>query len=267
MSKNIIYVKLFIMSDNNDILLAHLKNLGLSRDEARMYLELLKEPSSHLRLSRITGINRTKIYRMADDLEKRSLVAVRSDDRGTFLVAADPSTLEVEIVAQEEKLRSKRTALGKVLPLLSTIKAGDVSNFVVHTYEGEQGFKQMLWHELKAKEELAIFGSGTVKDLVTQPMWTNKLHELTIEAGFRIREILNPQAEEPFSLDKRYLDRFSYRLISPEILSLKSQIVIYNDTVSTYHWRQDQKVGIEIINKDYAETQRQIFEYYWQIAR
>ena len=51
----------------------YLTAYGLSSDESRAYIALLEKPLSHLELARKTGINRTKIYRIADDLEKRVL--------------------------------------------------------------------------------------------------------------------------------------------------------------------------------------------------
>lgn len=259
---------MFTVTDNKDIFLRGLRQLGLSYDEARIYIELLREPATHLKLSRATGINRSKVYRIAEDLEKRSLITVRSDDRGTFLVATDPSTLEVELVTQEEKLREQRATLMRLLPLLASVQTGETREFIVHTYEGEQGFKQMLWHELKTQGEILIFGSGTIHNLVTQTMWTQKFYEHASRAGYHIRELLNPDDEmDPFLLQLQHSDRFEYRFIPSEIIPFKSQISIYNNTVATYHWREGQKVGVEIVNKDYAQMQRKAFGHFWGIAQ
>lgn len=258
---------LSVVTNNQDIFLHGLKQLGLNVDEARIYVELLKEPATHLKLSRATGINRSKVYRLVEDLVKRSLITIRSDDLGTFLVAADPSTLEVELITNEERIKSQRATLSRLVPLLTSIKSGESREFIVHTYEGEQGFKQMLWHELKTRGEIVIFGSGTIHDLVAQVRWAGKFYEHAAEAGYTIRELLNPNDEmDPFLVNLKRIDRFKHRSISSNIVPLKSQISIYNDTVATYHWREKQKVGLEIINKDYAQMQRKVFEHYWQIA-
>src|SRR6266403_1296888 len=139
------------MLNNKSNLLAKLNKLNLSIPESKIYLELLKEPSTHLRLSHATGINRTKVYRIASELEKRSLIARRTDDRGTFLVATDPATLEVELISQEEQLKQKRAVLNQLLPALNTFRTKEHSGFVIRTYEGQAGLKQMCWHELKTK--------------------------------------------------------------------------------------------------------------------
>jgi DNA-binding MarR family transcriptional regulator len=253
--------------NNKDIILEQLRTLGLTNEEAKLYLELLKEPSTHLKLAHSTGINRTKIYRLAEDLEKRSLITKRTDDRGTFLVASDPASLEVTLVSQEEKLAKQRSAFTHLMPALSELRKPDAYSFIVLTYEGVEGFKQMLWHELKTKGDELIFGSGTIEDLVPEHEWAEKHRALTVEAGYTIRELLNPgEKEQPFTLNSTYMHRYVHRDIPRELLTLQDQLCIYNDTVATYHWRNNEKVGVEIISKSYATTMRQLFEHYWQLA-
>jgi DNA-binding MarR family transcriptional regulator len=247
--------------------LEQLATLGLSGDEARMYLELLREPTTHLKLAHATGINRTKVYRLADDLEKRSLVAKRTDDRGTFLVATDPTKLELALIDQEETLKQKRMAFAQLMPMLALFKQTDAKDFVVNTYDGIDGFKQMLWHELKTKGEELILGCGTIDDVVSDSTWAEKHRQLTIDAGYTIREIINVgDKDEPFTLNKEFMTRYTHRAIPSDILPLGQQICIYNDTIAIYHWRHDQKVGLEIISAPFATMMRDVFEMYWQKA-
>ena len=254
--------------NNKDIIVEQLRTLGLTTEEARLYLELLKEPSTHLRLAHATGINRTEVYRLADDLEKRSLVTRRTDDRGTFLVAADPTTLEVEMVTQEKRIEHQRAAYVSLLPSLEQLKHHDTNGFVVLTYEGVEGFKQMLWHELKTKDENVILGSGTIEDAVPDHAWAEKHRAMTVEAGYSIRELLNPgEKDKPFTLNDTFMDRYTHRTIPREVLTLQDQVSVYNDTVSTYHWRDGEKVGFEVISRAYANMMRQVFERYWALAQ
>lgn len=253
--------------NKTDSLVEQLRSLGLSRDEATLYVELLRGPGTHLKLAHATGINRTKVYRLVGDLEKRSLITKRTDDRGTFLVAADPATLEVELTTKEQVLGKQRTAFEALLPVLSSIKKGDSNNFVVHTYEGREGFKQMLWHELKAKGECLIFGYGALEKLVDDHAWAEKHRAMTVDANYDIRELLNRgEKPEAFTDNPTFMTKYHLRYLSKDILQPRQQIVIYNNTVAIYNWRDDQKVGVEIVSKAYAEMMRQVFEHYWQLA-
>jgi DNA-binding IscR family transcriptional regulator len=251
------------MLNNNDTILKQLKLLNLGVDEARLYLELLKGPATHLKLARATGVNRSKVYRLAEQLEKRSLVNVRSDDRGTFLIASDPATLEVELVTEEENIKSKRNTFENLLPILKLIKSDDTSKFIVHTYEGEEGFKQMLWHELKTKGEELMFGRASLSDLINNKRWISQHQERLAQYKYTMRVLVNPGEDKKiFTVATNYRSR----VIPQDILPLETQMTTYNDTVAFYHWRQQQKVGVEIINAPLAKTIRETFNHYWELV-
>lgn len=251
------------MMNNKDTILERLQSLGLESDEAHVFLELLKGPATHLKIARATGINRSKVYRLADGLEKRSLISVRSDDRGTFLIASDPATLEVELITEEERVKSKRQAFENLLPFLDLIKRNDASSFIVHTYEGEEGFKQMLWHELKTNDENLMFGRASLSDLISNRRWIRQHQDRMIQTDYKVRNVrvlVNPgEHERLFTI----ATNFQYRVIPQETLLLENQITTYNDTVALYHWRHEQKVGVEIVNPALAQTFRQMFNHYW----
>jgi sugar-specific transcriptional regulator TrmB len=253
---------------NNTISLLHkLHELELGDAEARLYVELLKGPNTHLRLSQATGINRTKVYRLIEQLERRSLVTRRADDRGTFLVASDTSTLEIELLARENKLKLQRASLNEVIPLLASLRADEVNTFAVLTYEGVEGIKQMQWHELKTKGELLVLGNVTVEQLVDSHGWAEKFRALTAEMGYATREIINAPYENPnFTHHQEFLKLYTSRTISREKLPIETPMVIYNDTVATYTPWGQKKVGVEIISTAFANTMRHVFEHYWSLS-
>lgn len=258
--------------NNKATILMSLKQLGLTPDEAKVYLVLVDQSMSHLEIARRSGVNRTKVYRIADDLIKRGLITEETTDKGRELAANDPANLEIALSTAEAKLKNQKAIYAKTLPTLQAIyKQGELlgdHDFAVNTYDGTNGFKQMLWNELKAKDQLLVFGSGTLQDLIDSPRWAENHRAKTLEAGYKIREILNPDGKpENFTTNAQFVEKaYSKRYIVESVLPLQHQISIYNNTVATYHWRDEQKVGVEIINKDFANMQRAIFESYWQLA-
>lgn len=255
---------------NNLTLVNSLSVLGLGQEAATVYLELLKKPATYLQLSRSTGINRTTIYRLIADLERRSLVARQVNDRGTFLCATEPDTLEVSLVNEEEKLLRQRQILSDLLPHLNTLHSGDRGRFIINTYEGQDGLKQMCWHELKTKGELLSLGNGTVEDMVSDDRWAYRHRERQTAAGYQVREIVNRRygAELPPLASDQLLSAglYRFRVLPPAVTAFDSQTIIYNDTVAIYHWKHEQKVGLEIVSPAYATMMRQIFETYWHLA-
>lgn len=259
------------MLNINDDILLKLKKLGLSPDEAKVYVTLLQGSMSHLEISRKSGVNRTKVYRIADSLIKRGLITEETNDRGRELAANDPSNLEIVITTLEEKVNKQRDILQSTLPILHKLYSSDQNNaddFVINTYEGVDGFKQMLWNELKTQKEILIFGDGCMEDLTDSPRWSERHRQKTVEAGYIVKEIMNPNNKaKPFTSNKEFISKvYQRKIISAKILPLGHQLCVYNNTVSIYNWHSNKRVGVEIINKSFADMQRAIFENYWKIA-
>lgn len=257
--------------DNTNKALTSLTALGFGPEEAKIYLELLSGPSTHLQLSRTTGINRTKVYRLVEQLKNRSLVGLRADDRGTFLVAADPATLEVAVVEREERLMHERDTLARLIPQLARLQDNDAHAFIVRTYEDDSGMKQMLWHELKTKDEIVCLGNGTVEQQSSDNRWSMAHRKRQLAKGYKTRELINydysnntfPELASNMLTSAKLYD---YRVLSPKIVTFDSQTVVYNDTVAIYNWKHGKKVGTEIVSPPYAHMMRQIFNNLWQLA-
>jgi len=252
--------------DTRTKIMEDLVSLNLSNSEAAVYVELITSPNTHLQLSRNTGINRTKIYRIVEQLEKRSLVLRRTDERGVFLIANDPSALEIEVIAQEEKVKRQREDLSKVISNLEQVSQDQRSLFTVRTYEGAEGFRQMQWHELKAKDEVLVFGNVTTEELTGSRGWAERFRALCVDAGYKTRELINVPYETPsFTDNQAFMDLYDARVIPKEALPASTPMIIYNDTVAVYQFDKEKRVGVEIVNAAYAQTMRYIFEHYWNL--
>ncbi|HKR81685.1 MAG TPA: helix-turn-helix domain-containing protein [Candidatus Saccharimonadales bacterium] len=254
--------------EKNSEVYADLQVFGLSKEQAKIYAELLKAPTTHMALSQATGVNRSKVYRVVQDLEQSGLAARQTDDRGTFVVACDPNILESMVISQEQKAMEQRGTLQHLLPVLKNMQSADSNLFITRTYDGAEGIKQMCWHELKAKGQLLSFGSGRIEDLIPNHYWAEKHRAMSVDAGYEVCEIISNTADDviTFTDNQAYMKRFRYRVLSADILQFSNQTIIYNDTVAIYHWRENQKSGVEIINKAYAQMMRQIFWQYWDLA-
>lgn len=221
-------------------------------------------PNTHLQLARATGINRTKVYRLIEQLEQRGLVSRRTDDRGTFLIAHDPEVLEANLIAEEERIKHRRQLLSRLTPELQAVRYDATNPFAIHTYEGVEGLKQMAWHELKTKGELLVFGNSTFEDIVGDHRWSEKLREKVVAKGYKTREIFNDPNKRPdFTRMQEYMNLYDARRIPEVALPVATPMVIYNDTVAIYQFTDGKRVGVEIINTGFAHTMRSIFESYW----
>jgi sugar-specific transcriptional regulator TrmB len=255
-----------------DDVIAKLNRLGLSRDESLIYIELLRGPSNHTRLSHATGVNRTKVYRIVETLEKTGLISKRADDRGSALAANDLSGLELHLIEAEDQLKRQRNTITELQTQLSMLRSYNPGEFFINTYEGVNGFKQMTWNELRTEGETLAFGNGTIEELVSDNEWACRHRQRQLEAGYKIREITNYRYEtnqSNFFTAKNIEETglYRHRMISPHVIAFDGQTVVYNSTVAIYHWKHERKIGVEIICANYANMMRQMFEQYWNMAK
>jgi predicted transcriptional regulator len=242
-----------------------LRGLGLNDDEIEVYLALLHSSASPLILSQKTGIKRTKVYSLLATLEKRSLIVRMANEDGSLFGVTDPVNLGIQIDELEAKLKDRQKTFHQIIPMLNAMRGVDqVSSFAVRIYEGEEGFKQMLWHELKAKGELLSLGGGDIEELIDSKAWVKQYRERVVEAGYNIREIINSEIDLPTPIDSsEYLQHYHCRGISVSVAPLEDQTTIYNDTVAIYNWRQRKKIGTEIVSKTFTNTMRAVFDSFW----
>jgi hypothetical protein len=126
----------------------------------------------------------------------------------------------------------------------------------------------MQWNELCTKGELLVLGNVTVEDLVDDHRWSEKFRARNTELGYTMRELINKPYENPnFTENKNFMQNiYTCRFIPQVQLPIETPIMIYNDTVAIYQFKHEQRVGVEIVNKTFANTMRYIFENYWVIA-
>ena len=84
-----------------------LEHVGLTRNEARVYVELLKTGSAIAKdITRITNMHRTSVYNCLQRLHKKGLVSIAAHSKKTFFEAVDPDKLLSLVSEREERLKA-----------------------------------------------------------------------------------------------------------------------------------------------------------------
>lgn len=242
-----------------------LQQLGLSANEVLIFLTLLQGPKTPAEIARVTGIARSNVYRVVNELVDKSLIRQESTENGQTLAAADPATLELLVIEKESEASAKREELNQLLPMLTGMTRNE-NDFSIRSYRGLSGVKQMLWNELK-DGEILVFCSGSL-DNATGRRWAEKYRSEIIERGISQRAIENPRATKvPLSHHPNYSRHYTVRFIPTEILAIQPEISIHGNTISIYNsWAHDIELGTEITNPFLASFMRQLFEHYWELA-
>ena len=242
-----------------------LQKLGLSDNEASIFMTLLDKPKNPIEVSRLTGIARSNVYRIADAMRERGLIHEQTTSDGRVLAAAEPAALELLVIEHEQAAAQQRSQFEQILPILTEM-TNQKTDFSIQTYRGIGGLKQMLWNELKYKEIL-IFSAGSLNS-GTGKQWAEKYRSEIIERNIVQRAIENIEDNiQTLTEQSSYKNHFIPRYLPREVLNIKSEIAIHGDSISIYNsWTHQLQLGAEINNPFLAELMRQMFEHYWLLA-
>lgn len=260
---------------NKQIIKEQLEQFGLTTAEVEVYLHLIEQGAkTPLKLSRETGIERSKIYRLLESLSEKKLIEETFSERGKKVQAAQPNNLEllihVEEASYKKKISDKKELIPDLVEILSQLPQKTNVSFELCHYKGLDGLKQMLWNELKGKDVL-IFSYKPLEPLVGSS-FTSKHIDEALARNIRFKEMSNYEVTEQSNVTlynkvanpkKIYV----HKHIPENVFKIGQGMVTYNNTVAIYNWKDDEFVGIEIINKPFAESFRQIFKHFWTIAK
>lgn len=132
----------------------YLSTLGFEKEEAIIFATLTeKGPLSILELSRITNIERTKIYGIVEKLKQQSLLTVTRDYKKKYVKACNFSTLNLIIKQKISILQYLSTGFPLLKQYLTFFK-NENNPTDVKLYNGKSGIKQVLWNELNCKSKV-----------------------------------------------------------------------------------------------------------------
>jgi sugar-specific transcriptional regulator TrmB len=91
--------------DNPLVLIEEMKQLGLNQYEAKAYLKLLEEwPVNGYTLSKNSGVPRSRVYEVLDNLTKKQLVFEKNIESGTVYYPLEPEMLVKKLKKNYESI-------------------------------------------------------------------------------------------------------------------------------------------------------------------
>lgn len=262
------------MSDQDNQIKKYLSKLGLSEEEIQVYLSLIKHgESTTLEISRNSGISRTQVYRIIEQMKNKGLVEEIIDKYTTRARAIDISKLEIIVNNQYQKAQELKNQFFDIKTILSGFIGDNQPQTKVLYYRGQSGLQQLAWNALRAKSELVGYSYRSWQEAIGLE-FAKKWYREAINRNFSMREIYSDEFKKSIKKEKQFYlmseyKNFKYqaKYISSKILNINHQVDIYNDVVAFYNWYQGEVFGIEIYNQKISYFQRQIFEVMWQRAR
>lgn len=257
------------MSDKTDNILNLVKPYGLSEDEGRLYLFLVKNGSqTALKISRELHLGRTKVYRLLDKLKEKELAEFRVEDRGLSFGATSPHKFQELVSLKERKvssLKSNLPALTNSLIELTNKNKNDDSKVLY--YEGVSGLKQVSYNATRAKGLLRVFEMEHLSDFLPKD-FSEEIRKEFVENKVETRDLTNKVSFAGFTDVAELVNTYSkFRYIDPRLLKIDFEVLIYNDVYATYSYKNENIFCVEIYNKQLADMQKQIFDYIWAQAQ
>lgn len=134
----------------------------------------------------------------------------------------------------------------------------------IFEYKGIKGVKQITLNSLNVKGKLRIYEIvySSLNEIFTEEE-AEDLRRKFVSNKAEILELTNMAYKDSGSSVKGYDDIINVRYIKPQDIKYETEVIIYNDTVAFYSYGKNPK-GVEIIDKDFASIQKQIFDQVWR---
>jgi hypothetical protein len=256
------------LSEQINKLSIELQNFGLTNDESIIYLELTaKGQQSALALSRITHLSRTKVYEVCDKLITKGLITKLGQRYSTEYKANPPQQLDTILNQKKLELSLMESNLGGIYDSLASLSNPNQLSKNIIRYEGIDGLRQVTWNTTKATGLLRVFELATMDTFLDFDF----CERVRIEYGRRglkeSRQLTNLNKINPWTNIEEFVNIWQCRYIDPKDIQLQMEIVIYNDVVAMYQYKEKSIFCVEIYNKDLAETQKQFYDFIWNQAK
>ena len=235
-----------------------LSDFGLSENEAEVYLAALSlGPTSIQNISKDTGIKRTTVYPIIENLKKKGLINSQVLKLKKPYGAESPNTLESLFDIKREKLR-------KALPELTAIQNLKGGESFIKYYEGVEGVKAVyngILDDLKPGDKYLIM-SDMEKFLAMDNDFFSHFIEKRAKLDLETRSILqkSPSAQYYKKIERNVNQKIKFL---PSDVDLTANLVILpNKVIVTQMVPPIMTVIIE--NKSIMQIHHEQFEIIWK---
>ncbi|KYK26548.1 hypothetical protein AYK26_07455 [Euryarchaeota archaeon SM23-78] len=236
-----------------------LEGLGLTRNEAIVYITLLDLGKSHIgQIAEKTRMHRRTIYDCLERLEDRGLVSFVMEGKTRFFIGVNPQKLK-------EIVKEKEAKIENILPKLLEITRRSKTRTEVAVNKGKEGLKNIMGDVIKSKPGVwhSLTSAGKVVEVL--PYYVQQFHKKRIKANINLEIIFgrNKQAIRR-AKELRKLKLTEVRFTDTKYV-VPISLWIYNNKVAFMLWESE--TGILIENKETADTFKNYFKVLWNISK
>ncbi len=235
-----------------------LKQLGLNENEAKFYLAALElGPTTILKLSKKTGLQRSSIYEFMDNLLEKGVIETVISGKRKLYKGAEPEKLKHLLKRQEELLDS-------IIPELSALMNKGIQRPKIMLFEGTEGIKRVyedLLDQPEGSEFVAFTSVEDIMSVISESYKASFLNRRT-KRNISVKVILKTDkfSKEYIADNKKEIRET--KAVSKKDFPLSNEINIYQNKVGVLSFG-DEKIGVIIESPQIANSMRAIFNLLW----
>ncbi|MEI6690743.1 MAG: helix-turn-helix domain-containing protein [bacterium] len=255
-------------SNTRTIVTDFIKDLGYSEEAARLYCVLSEKGAlTVLEASREASLERTGVYRMVEKLVVDGLLERVLAFKSQKIAAVGIEQIQRIFEQKKKRVSQMENAITDFAGAIAGMTHGKDTQ--VRYFRGSEGIRQILWNETKAMGKAVGYTHRNLEEVVGISYFREYARELERKnIDFRdLRTDSFLQSTKTDEYEPNPIMTGSWRYLPDGILHLTHNMDVYNDVVAIYYWQDGDVFGIEIQNKQIAETQRSIFEALWVMAK
>ena len=243
----------------------NLSMLGLNKNESAAYLAILElGPSSVLKIAQKSGINRSMLYSILDNLVTKGIIYKSIRGKKVRFVTRDPEALS-------SLLNDKMQQLEKLLPGLKELaKKGDFKP-AISFHEGIEGIKQAYLEAAHSKEK-RLYAFVGVESLLSKTKILEEFWDKQFKIERRKRNVIgkllvpNNKAGRVFQKKDNQSFRES-RLVDAEQYNFPSEVLMYDDTTIFISYTQYEEFAVSIKSPAIADTLKMTWRFMWEASK
>jgi HTH-type transcriptional regulator, sugar sensing transcriptional regulator len=236
-----------------------LNEYGLSDNEIEVYITLLKLGESSVQnIAKNTNLPRTTTYHLLESLNKQGLVGFSIKESIKYFSATNPQKLKYFL---EEKKKHIEDILPELKSLYGTLKEKPKTEI----FEGIKGIRSVLKDILEEKKEILHYGEVVSLNDNLKYIFPSYISE-RVKKKIPIR-IIGKKEKEHLPLIKKAKKEYRKFRFLPGNNNFKTGIWIYNKKVAIINTLSQPHYAIIVENKDFYDTQKQVFELLWKSAK
>lgn len=235
----------------------YLKKLGLSDKEIVVYLAVLQKGRIDIpELSKITSINRTTIYGVADDLSRKGFIIQDLGARPSVLMALPPEQLRQIVERQKNvienlipELHSVSQDTGFSVPKIKFVPEVDLESYLYSETD--------RWESSMKDSEEAVWGVQDSDFSKKYSEWINWYYSRFKEKRHKVNIVTNESKEKQNVFEGRNVLSFA-----PD-LDFNSAIWVWGNYIIMVSYKEKPNYLIEIYDKNLAYNLRELFRGIW----